>query len=179
MSRREASETVKTSDAALDGVPHHAVRVGEGHPVGQVLGEEQVDAVVDGDHRPPPAEQGQDVVRRMQEVDAQPPELGRDGDVLAQAVAPRVVHHGHEVLGEVAQRGFVAAIAEEEVGRVPIELGEMAHEIPDIGPDPVVAPLARVDGDFGMLVLAGAFLLLLVKSGGALATTAVAAARPP
>ena len=74
-------------------------------------------------------------------------QLARDGDVLAEAVAVRVVHHRHEVLGEVAQRGLVARLAEEVVGRLAVESRESAHHVADVGADAEVPPLPGVDRD--------------------------------
>jgi hypothetical protein len=83
----------------------------------------------------------------VQQVGSQPTELERDRDVLAQAVPRRVLDNGHEVLGEVAERGLVVMLAEEEVGGLVIQAREMAHQVPHIGADAVIAPLARVDRD--------------------------------
>jgi hypothetical protein len=133
--------------AAPDGAAHHEPRVLEGHAVGQVLGEEQMDAVVDGHHRRAAAEQRQHVVGGMQQVGAQTMELAGDGDVLGEAVAVRLVHHRHEVLGQVAQLGLVRLVAEEEIGGDPVQGRQMAHQVPHIGPDAVVPPFAGVDRD--------------------------------
>jgi hypothetical protein len=83
----------------------------------------------------------------VQQVGAQAAQLGRDRDVLGQAVPARILHHGHEVLGQVAQRGLVRAVAEKEIRRLAVEVGEVTHEVADVRTDPVVAPLARVDRD--------------------------------
>ena len=133
--------------ALLDGGAHHEPRVAVGHPVRQVLGEEQVDAVVDRHDRRDRAQERAHVVRRVQQLGPEPPELERDREVLAQAVLVRLVHDGHEVLGEVAQRRLVGLVAEEEVGVVRIEAGEVAHDVADVGADAVVPPLPDVDRD--------------------------------
>ena len=147
MSRREASETVNTSALLRMALPIMRVRVAPGHAARQVLGEQQVDAVVDGHHGGRGAEQGPDVVRGVEEVSPEPAQLPGDRDVLPQAVARGVVHHGHEVLGQVAQGGLVGRVAEEEVRRLPIEVREMAHQVPDVRTDSEVPPLPRVDRD--------------------------------
>src|SRR6266581_4756427 len=121
--------------------------VAPGHPAGQVLGEEQVDAVVDGDDRWDAAEQRPHVVGRVKEVRPQPPQLQGDRNVLSQAIAPGVVDDGDEVLGQVAESGLVGGVTEDEVGRVPVEAREMADQIADVRADPVVPPLSRVDRD--------------------------------
>src|SRR4029450_7164130 len=51
------------------------------------------------------------------------------------------------VLGEVAERGLVGRVAEEEVRRLAVDLREMADHVADVRADPVVAPLTRVDCD--------------------------------
>ncbi len=133
--------------AAADRAAHHLPRVARGEPVRQVLGEQQVDAVVDGDHGALPAEQGQHVVRRVQEVGAQAVDLERDREVLLHAVARRAVDDGDEVLGEVPERRLVGAVTEEEVRRLPVDLREMADQVPHVGPDAVIPPFAGVDRD--------------------------------
>src|SRR6185295_14786805 len=69
------------------------------------------------------------------------------GDVLAETVALRIVDHRHEVLGEVAEGGFVAGLAEEVIGRFAVESRESAHHVPDVGTDAEVPPLPGVDRD--------------------------------
>ena len=133
--------------AAADGVAHHEARVAEGHAVRQVLREEQVDAVVDRHHRRHRAQQRPDVVGRVEEVRPEAAQLERDREVLAQAVAGRGVHDRDEVLREVAQRRLVGRVAEEEVRGLVVELREVADEVADVRPDPVVVPLAHVDRD--------------------------------
>ena len=133
--------------AAVHRVPHHEPGVALGHAVRQVLREEQVDAVVDGDHRGLGAHERQHVVRRVVEVGAELAQLARDGEVLAHAVARGPLHHGHEVLRQVAERALVRFVAEEEVGGLAVEEGEVADDVADVGADPVVPPLPRVDRD--------------------------------
>jgi hypothetical protein len=173
MSRRLDREHER--QPVLDRVSHHALRVGEGHPVREVLGEKQVDAVVDGDDGAAPAEEREDVVGRVKEVDAQAPQLERDRDVLLEPVTARAVHHGHEVLGQVAQGGLVRRIAEQEVGRLPVEVREMAHQVSDVRPDPVVTPLAHVDGDLGHGRCCRSYLV----RGGTHAASAMGIREPP
>jgi hypothetical protein len=133
--------------AAAHGAAHHEPRVAEGHPAGQVLGEEQVDAVVDGDDGGHRAQEGADVVRRVEQLRPEPAQLQRDRDVLAQAVARGAVHHRHEVLREVAQGRLVGRVAEQEVRRLVVEAGEVADDVADVRPDAEVSPLADVDRD--------------------------------
>ena len=90
---------------------------------------------------------GTHVVRRVEELGAEAPQLERDRDVLAEPVAGRAVDDRDEVLGEVAQRGLVAGVAEEQVGRVVVEARQVADHVADVGSDPVVAPFAYVDRD--------------------------------
>ena len=64
-----------------------------------------------GDHR----QQRPDVVRGVEEVSPESMELPGDGDVLAQAVARGVVHHRHEVLGQILEGRDILVMAEQEV----------------------------------------------------------------
>jgi hypothetical protein len=146
MSAREASETGEDQLGAAHRVFHHEPRVLPGEP-SEVLGEEQVDAVVDGHHRRRGAQHRQHVVRRVVEVGPQLAQLARDRQMLAHAVAGRPLHHGHEVLRQVAERALVGFVAEEEVGGLAIEQRQVAGEVADVRPDPVVPPLPRVDRD--------------------------------
>jgi hypothetical protein len=130
-------------DCAAD----HGVRIAPGHPTREVLGEEEVDAVVDGHDRRSGAEERPDVVRRMKEVGPEPMELPRNGDVFLEAITRGVVDDGDEVGGEVAKGGFVSGTAEDEVRGLAIESREMAHQISDVRPDTEIPPLPRVDRD--------------------------------
>ena len=133
--------------AALHRAAHHELRVPVGETVRQVLREQQVDAVVDGHDRLAAAQQRQHVVGRMEEVRAQRVQLARDRDVLPEAVAVRLVHDRHEVVGQVAQDRLVRAVTEQEVGGLAIEVRQMTHEVPHVGADAVVPPFAGVDRD--------------------------------
>ncbi len=130
-----------------DRAPHHVAGVAPRHAIGQVLGEEKVNAVVDGDHRRDGAQKGTHVVRRMEQLGSQAPELEGDREVLAHAIARRLIDHRDEVVGQVAQGRLVGLVAEEEVGRVLIDLCELTHQVSDVGADPEIPPFSYVDRD--------------------------------
>ena len=102
---------------------------------------------MDRHHRRHRAQERPDVVGRVEEVRPEAAQLERDREVLAQAVAGRAVHHRDEVLREVAQRRLVGRVAEEEVRGLVVEPREVADDVADVRPDPVVVPLACVDRD--------------------------------
>ena len=126
---------------------HHVVGVAPRQAVGKVLGKEQVDAVVNRHDRWRRAQPWQHVVGRVEKVCAQPVQLERDGDVLAQAVAGRLVDDRDEVPREVAQRRLIGSAAQQQIGRLLVDPREMSDQVTDVGTDAVVVPLADIDSD--------------------------------
>ena len=116
-------------------------------PVGEVLREHQVDAVVDGHDGSARHERRQHVVRRMEEIDVPGQQPGRHHELLAQRVRLRGLHDRREV-GPEAQHGVpVLRPAEEDVLGLLIQARQVLQQVPDIGPDAEVVQLAGVDRD--------------------------------
>ena len=127
--------------------PHEQPGVEDGQPVGQVLREHQVDAVVDGHHGRTGHEDRQDVVRAVEQRHAGAPQPPRDLDLLAQRVVVGARDHRPEARAQVGEPGHVGGAAEHDVLGVVVEPHQLLQQVLEVGADAEVVQLARIDAD--------------------------------
>ncbi len=125
----------------------HRARVPVRETVRKELREEEVDEVVDGHHHAHPETCRQDVVRCMVERRTERRQPPRETELLRERVARRPLVDPAEVLRQRSQRGVALARREQEVLVAGIERREAADQAGDVGSDPEVGDLARVERD--------------------------------
>ena len=106
-----------------------------------------MDAVVDGDDKRRGYERRDDVVRRMEEIDTRLAQRQRDAELLQHGVIAGALDDRLESRAQRPDPVSVGVTAEQHVVVAEVVAGKTKHEVTDVGPDPVVVQLARVDGD--------------------------------
>lgn len=113
----------------------------------QVLRKPQVDAVVNGHDVGASDEPGDDVVRRMEEIDARVPQRQRNAPLLGDRVMCRPLGQRLEPRAERLDERAVALPAQDDVVVVISASGERLDEVADVGANAEVVQLAGVDGN--------------------------------
>ncbi len=132
---------------AADRAAHHEPGVVNGRGVRQVFGKAQVNAVVDGDHGLRAEQQGQNIVRFVEELSSELANLPGQAPVLAQGVSRGLIQHGNEVFREVLEGRNVLVMAEQEIRVLVVDQGQGADNVPHIRANAVVPPLAGINRD--------------------------------
>ncbi len=127
--------------------PHEQPGVEDGQPVGEVLREHQVDAVVDGHHGRTGHENRQDVVRAVEQRHAGAPQPPGHLDLLAQRVVAGVRDHRPDPRAQVGEPGHVGGAAEHDVLRIVVEPHQLLQQVLEVRADAEVVQLARIDAD--------------------------------
>ena len=139
---------------STDAVAEHALGVERRRAVRQEARVEQVNDVVDRDHRWTRHDRRQDVVRGVVEVQARPRDAPGHHPDLAQRVDRRPFHDAAEVRRQVDGEVAILGPDEEDVligDRLlfGLEPGETVDQVRDVHADPEVADLSGIDADSG------------------------------
>jgi hypothetical protein len=113
--------------------------------VRQELREEHVDDVVDRDHQPARVEQGDDVVRDVEDSDPGPQRGGRHRDLLADAVPRRLHLDDSPTVGELGEEVEIVARDQQHEPARRVELGDLAEQTLQVGADAKVGQLAGIN----------------------------------
>jgi len=106
-----------------------------------------MDTVVNGHDRRAADGRGQDVVRRVVDVWTLAVEHQGHVNLFAKRIVGRGLAHNPEIRSELRGHAQIRLAAQQDVLGVPIDAGELTQEIADVGPDPEVVELPRVDRD--------------------------------
>jgi hypothetical protein len=118
-----------------------------GRPVRQVLREAQVDAVVNRHDIGTARERRDDVVRCVKQIDAGPHQVEWDRELFGDRVVAGALDEDLEVRAERPGKRDIVEAADEDVLVAPALPRQLAHQVADVRPDPVVVQLANVNCD--------------------------------
>ena len=122
----------------------HDLRVEARQPA--ELARRQVDDVVNGHHRRAGQANGQDVVRRVVEVEAQLARLRGKRSQFTEGVAAGALRHQGDPIARGEQFLVAGAVKEDPLDRT-VEAHHAVHEVTHVRADAVVGRLAGVDAD--------------------------------
>ena len=125
--------------------PHRSFRVDIRQLAWQVLREHQVDAVVNGHHRPAADRGRQHVVRLVHHRHALARQRERNADLLGNGIGRRRLRHHAEVAAQHLARLLVVGAAQHHVFGGLIETRQFDQDVADVGADAEVAQLPRVN----------------------------------
>ncbi len=103
--------------------------------------------VMDRHHRPARSEDRQNVMGRVEKVDAQSPQGGRNSDVLTDRVIGGSDPDGSEVRVEGADQLLVLPIAQEKILGLLVDARQVLDQVANIRADAEVVDLPDVEGD--------------------------------